>query len=524
MDKQLQIAIYMRLSKEDKESVCDGWEGEESGSIRMQRLLLQSFVEEHFSHYRLLEFQDDGYSGTNFNRPGVMAMLKLVKELAVDCIVVKDFSRFSRDYIELGSYIDQIFPFMGVRFISVNDGYDSSQCSGGIGELDVSFKSLLYDLYSKDLSIKVKASLAAKKEKGLYVSANCPFGYGKAAGDKHRLVIAEDEAAVVRRIFGMAMEGMTSVQIARAFNLEGVKTPIEFKIAKGKTSRRPKGAAFSWSSSAICQILRNEAYVGDVAQGKYDKDGVGGKTHKKPRSEWKIFRNHHAPIIEREVFDEIQKSRGRKRQKVGREWHPLTGKLVCACCGKNLQIRRGLEPCFCCPSLYVNPQDGCVKKANAKLLEQHVLYEIQQRVQSLADIDRMQKERKEKLTQRLKEEKRKKRSVQAELQAFKREKLECYERYKAGEGKWERDGLHSMNAREEAAERWLVEIEKLIEAVKKEQSKEPDLAELLSFFGFSELTGELVQKFVKRIIIKDEQHMEIYWQEEGDSFSCNHLT
>ena len=144
--ERYQIAIYIRLSKED-----DKYK-EESNSITMQRILLQRYVAENFLDYDLLEFCDDGYTGTNFERPGMQEMLELVRDSKINCIVVKDFSRFARDYIELGSYLEQIFPFMGVRFISVNDNYDSKNYQGSIADIDVNFKNLLYDLYSKDLS------------------------------------------------------------------------------------------------------------------------------------------------------------------------------------------------------------------------------------------------------------------------------------------------------------------------------------------------------------------------------------
>ena len=143
MDSQYRIALYMRLSKEE------GNPEEESGSIRTQRILLRGFVEAHFEGYRLYEFRDDGYSGTNLNRPGVSGMLDMVRASALDCIIVKDFSRFSRDYIELGSYLEQIFPFMGIRFISINDHYDSDRCMGHAGELDFCFRNLLYDLQQR---------------------------------------------------------------------------------------------------------------------------------------------------------------------------------------------------------------------------------------------------------------------------------------------------------------------------------------------------------------------------------------
>ena len=327
-----QVAAYLRLSKEDHKGKS------ESNSITAQRALLRKFAAENFSDYDLLEFCDDGYTGTNFERPGMRQMLECVKSSKVNCILVKDFSRFARDYIALGSYLEQIFPFMGVRFISVNDNYDSEAYQGRVTDIDINFKNLLYDLYSKDLSQKVRASLAVKKGQGKYVSANSPFGYEKDPKDRHALLVAEDEAEVVRRIFALTLEGYTSVEIARLFNQALVKTPIEFKIEKGRTSREPKGGKFLWGSSTICQILRNEVYIGNIAQNKYKKDFVGGKNHLTPREEWAISYSHHEPIIDREAFYKVQKMRGRKRGRQHMPSHPLTGMLVCGCCNKNLGI------------------------------------------------------------------------------------------------------------------------------------------------------------------------------------------
>lgn len=364
------IAIYMRLSKENKKNM------RESISIATQRILLENYVNANFNDYIMLEFVDDGYTGTNFNRPGIQKMLNMVKDSKIDCIIVKDFSRFARDYIELGSYLEQIFPFFKVRFISINDNYDSDNYKGGIADIDINFRNLLYDLYSRDLSQKVRSSLAIKKENGQYISANAPFGYEKAPYDRHMLIIEEDEALIVRRIYKLALEGYTSTQITRIFNMENVKTPIEFKIEKGKTKRMPKGKTFLWNNGTICGILKNRIYVGDIVQGKYVKDAVGGKVRVIPVEEQKIFYNHHEPVIGRALFEKIQKQKIIHKSNSCEEKHPLTGKAVCGCCGKNLRYRKCLNPYFTCQERYSNGQSGCVKKVNAAYLEQYVLYNI----------------------------------------------------------------------------------------------------------------------------------------------------
>ena len=170
MKRKTVIAIYMRLSQDD------GDPNAESNSIVNQRHLLYSYVEKNFEDYELLEFQDDGYTGANFSRPGVSKLLERVRNGEVDCIIVKDLSRFSRDYIEIGAYLEQIFPFAGVRFIAVNDRYDSNRFKGDVAGLDTSFKNLMNDLYCKDISVKVKSALKMKKENGIYANGSCTFG------------------------------------------------------------------------------------------------------------------------------------------------------------------------------------------------------------------------------------------------------------------------------------------------------------------------------------------------------------
>lgn len=375
----IRIAVYMRLSKTD-ETVA-----EESNSISMQRILIRKYIASHFAECEVMEYQDDGFSGTNFNRPGVQRLLEDARNEKFDCVVVKDFSRFGRDYMEVGSYLEQIFPFLGIRFISINDHYDSGRSQGNTADLDVNFKNLLYDLYSKDLSQKVKTSLRARKEGGQYVSGNAPFGYEKAPDNRHMLVICEDEAAVVRKIFSLALQGMTSSQITKKLNLENVPTPVEFKIRKGKTSRKPKGDKFYWSNSVICSILCNPVYTGDVEYGKTEREQVGGRNVLKARAEWKMIRNHHAPIITREDFEEVQKSRGKSSKKrTEGSRHPLIGKAICGCCKRNLRIKEGLNPYFTCHNRYVTGLEGCVSQVNAMFLEQAVLFRLEEYLEQLA--------------------------------------------------------------------------------------------------------------------------------------------
>ena len=306
----MKIGIYLRLSKEDE--LCH----EESNSITMQRILLLDYVREHFPDAEIMEFSDDGYSGTNFDRPGVQELLEKVKNGEIGCIIVKDFSRFARDYIELGSYLEQIFPFMGVRFISVNDGYDSDLYNGNPADMDVNFKNLLCDLYSRDLSVKIKSSFQAARESGKFIGAAPPFGYRKDPDDRHRFVIEEDEAAVVRRIFRMYADGMSSVEIAGILNREGVKTPAQVWMEKGIRASKPRNGIFLWRSAGIVYMLENRSYVGDLVQGTTESRGIGERSRwVMDPDRWIIFENHHEGIVDRELFGKVQgRIRSRKRK------------------------------------------------------------------------------------------------------------------------------------------------------------------------------------------------------------------
>ena len=308
--RQYRVALYMRLSKADEGPAGGGGvlpepERRESGSIARQRELLREFAVRHLEGCQILEFWDDGYSGTSLERPGVAALLEKARAGELDCILVKDFSRFSRDYIELGDYLNRILPRLGVRFISVTDGYDSGRAEGG--SLETCFQSLLGDLYSRDLSAKVKEALGARRAAGEWVSGGVPFGYEREKGDRHRLTVCPAQAQVVREIFAMALAGASSGQIARALNRRGVKTPAGFKggIRPVKPGQPDAGKAL-WSPGIVCRILRDPVYTGDMVYGKYERERVGGRNRLKARESWQVFPNQHPALVSREDFAQVQ--------------------------------------------------------------------------------------------------------------------------------------------------------------------------------------------------------------------------
>ena len=218
------VAKYIRLSDEDVDTGRSV--KQESNSVVSQRRLLDGFIEGDagLRRCRVLEFCDDGFSGTDFRRPGFEGMMEAAKRGEIGCVIVKDFSRLGRDYIEVGSYLEQIFPLMEVRCISVNDHYDSEGVLGTAGGLNVAFKNLINMLYSRDLSKKIRSAQMARARKGEYLGGFARYGYEKSPEDKHRLVVDSEAAEVVRKIFTMAAEGVTVSGIARYLNDNGVLT------------------------------------------------------------------------------------------------------------------------------------------------------------------------------------------------------------------------------------------------------------------------------------------------------------
>lgn len=218
------IALYIRLSQEDRDLSLRS-DKTESNSITNQRALLWEYIRTHkdLADSKVIEKCDDGYSGVKFDdRPGFTEMIQLAKEGKINCIIVKDFSRFGRNYVELGDYLEQFFPFLGIRFISVNDNYDSRQFDGTTGGLDVAFKNMIYDFYSREFSKKQRIAWKRMAEKGEYNAHCAMYGYKKADDNIHQLVIHEETGKIVHEIFEMMASGITPLKIARLLNQRGV--------------------------------------------------------------------------------------------------------------------------------------------------------------------------------------------------------------------------------------------------------------------------------------------------------------
>ena len=336
------IALYIRLSIEDYKY--------DSLSIENQRLILHEFALSlpEAGTAEVLEFVDNGFSGANFERPQVQRLIEMVRENKIDCIIVKDFSRFGRNSIETGYFIERVFPLFHTRFISVGDNFDSDRLRGDTGGMDVAFKYLINEYYSRDMSIKTKSAKYAKMQRGEYQSKICPYGYLKGANG--RLEPDPETAAVVRQIFQFAAAGMSAATITRELYRQGIPTPGEYKAAHGNAAHDVSRTRGVWCSSTVLRILEDERYIGTYVIGKRSVIEVGGtRCRLKNRDQWYVIPDHHQPIVDKETFQLAQDTICRYTAPVRRNReYPLKGKVVCGCCGHALTRTTNKTPYYLC--------------------------------------------------------------------------------------------------------------------------------------------------------------------------------
>lgn len=333
-------ADYLRLSSEDGDKA-------ESDSIRNQRSLIQDFVKKHSGISLVEEYVDDGYSGANFERPAFQRMMEDVRNHKINCIIVKDLSRLGRNYIETGRYLEKIFPVLGVRFIAVNDHYDSADTKNDTDQIIVPFKNLINDAYCRDISMKIRSQLDIKRKKGQFIGSYAGYGYFKDPNDKNHLVIDEYAAEIVRLIFHMKIEGFSADRIAMKLNEMGVLTPMEYKRSCGfnynsgfRSGNEPK-----WGASSVLRILKNELYVGTMVQGKSRKINYKVKVSREIEPEnWIKVEGTHEPIITREMFDCVQNlmKLDTRTSPEKESIYVFSGLLRCGDCGQNM-VRRSVR-------------------------------------------------------------------------------------------------------------------------------------------------------------------------------------
>ena len=334
MSKQLQLnrtALYLRLSRDDEKAG-------ESMSIENQRIILRKFVEEN-GGIIADEYIDDGWSGTDFERPGVKRLLDDAKDGKIDTIVVKDLSRFGRNYIQVGQYIDYIFPAYGIRFIALSDNVDTAdRTSAGMDMMPI--MNVFNEWHAANTSKKIRAVLEAKWQAGKYTNWAYPYGYKASTVENRTAVIDEEAAKIVQRIYDMRLQGNSVRTIARALTDEGIPNPTAYYTRlDGKKSNR-QGSPY-WSPKTVSDILKDSTYIGTLTQHRTTRFSY--KNHQVlnvPQNEQIVRENAHEAIVDRDVWDKVQainEGNARGRTDKANRVHPLSGLLVCADCGKKLK-------------------------------------------------------------------------------------------------------------------------------------------------------------------------------------------
>lgn len=359
--------MYLRLSKDDGIN-------NESNSITNQRELIQSYAKDNEIEI-VKEYVDDGYSGTNYDRPALNNLMEEIskKDRVFDIIIVKDLSRFGRDYIGAGKYIQKIFPQLHIRFISINDNYDSKNADMSDTNLILPIRNFINDSYARDISNKVKSSQKIKREKGDYIGSFAPYGYKKSEENKNKLVVDDNVSNIIKSIFDMKLKGYSSKTIAEELNDLGVDSPKVYKENQGLNYKGgfkvKKGR--NWSAKAINRIIENEVYIGTMLQGKSATINYKNKKQiEKDKRDWVRVEDTHAGIISKEVFYIANRMLKRDLYNIkDKKTDLFSGMLFCKDCNSSL-VRRVVkhkekEQTFYICSKY-NKENSCTRHSIKK--------------------------------------------------------------------------------------------------------------------------------------------------------------
>lgn len=367
------VAVYIRLSQEDSDN---GEDKQESNSITSQKALLNEFIEEHDDLIVYDTYVDDGYTGTDFNRPGFQRLLEDMRKGNINSVLVKDLSRLGRNYIEVGNYIEQIFPLFNIRFIAINDSVDSFKNPTSTNTILVPFKNLINDEYCRDTSIKIRSALNGRKKSGEFVGAFPSYGYIKNPEDNHKLIIDEESAEIVRKIFEWKVnEGLGNLSICHRLNDMGVLNPTGYKkkkLNKNYNNSKIMQEDYSWCPSTVRNILKNDIYIGNVTQGKRRvKSYKVHKVEQVPEDEWITVENMHEPIIDKELFKKAQGLRKvDTRVQDSGTLSMWSGVLKCADCGRAMHKKYCKNKSGTVYEYYIC---GTYRKKSNKLCTKHTL-------------------------------------------------------------------------------------------------------------------------------------------------------
>lgn len=494
------IALYMRLSIED--TLTD------SLSIPNQRLILREKAMSlpEYENGELMEFIDNGHTGMNFERPAIQELLTLVQAGKVDCIIVKDFSRFGRNSIETGYFIERVFPLYHTRFISVSDDFDSQNYKGDTGGIEVAFRYLISECYSRDMSIKTRSAKYAKMRRGEYQSVICPYGYRKSADG--RMEPDEETADVVRKIFILASQGVSAAGISRKLYEEKIPTPGEHKAAKGKQYHDVSRSNGVWPSSTILRMLRDERYIGTYIIGKREVKEIGGtRMRLKDEDKWIKISDHHEAIIGQKLFETANSMiHGYSISNRQQHCYPLKGKVICGYCDHAMARKgTGNNVMYYCRHSKVSNTLLCNGlQIRAVELEQAVLDTIRAQMCPVLGVDTD--------TDALDLQTMQQSEINKEIQLLQNQKRQLYEQYVS-----EQIDLAAYKAQKEQIDAKLVKAKNTYASIsskakqaqtdyEKEQKRQSVAQEISEATG---LTQQLSDRIINRVYIFKDNRIEV---------------
>ncbi|MBE6529038.1 MAG: DUF4368 domain-containing protein [Ruminococcaceae bacterium] len=510
-------ALYCRLS-------CDDDLQGDSNSIKNQKILLKQYADEHrFKNIRY--YVDDGFSGTNFDRPDFKRMLADIDDGLVSTVIVKDMSRFGRDHILVGYYTKYYLPEADVRFIAIYDQVDSETNPDD----DITpFKNILNEMYAKDCSRKIKAVVKAKGNAGKHISYLPPLGYMKDPNDKEKWIVEEEGAAIVREIFSLCVKGYGPTQIARILTERGIDTPVvHFHKYNLPTSLKLKEESEIWNTKTIAGILENMEYLGHTVNfTSFKKSYKSKKRIDAPKEDWVIFENTQEPIIDQETFDIVQKIReGRRRPTEMGEMSMLSGLLYCADCGKKMYLCRCTTmkqaEYFNCSSYRKKKKKTCTSHqitvhAVEEMIKNDLQFTIHYASENKEEFYNILKNRsdaktKRELSQSLKEVA----DIEARMKELDKIIQNLYEDKVSG--KISEDRFFKMSENYETEQAELKEkAEKLKGSIQYSKNQMDDILKFLAivdkYSDFQELTPEILRAFIDKVLIHEKQKVDGHYR------------
>lgn len=508
-------AIYVRLSKEDGD--LDDVRKAESNSISNQKSLILNYLKDKEDIEIVSIREDDGYSGATFDRPAFKLMLQDVKDGIIDCIVVKDLSRFAREYIDAGRYIERM------RFISVNDNYDSDRNFGVTGGMDVAYKNLIYQLYSMDLSRKVKSARRTRNLSGEYTASFVCYGYKKDPDDKHKLIIDEEAAKVVVEIFSLIIAGYNASEVARILNERKIPTRVQNQWKNGinYVPVHNKGD-YMWDNSEVIAIVQNEQYKGIMIQNKCETVGFGDnkKVRKRNKEDWSVVEGAIPRIVSDEMFDEVNKmlrveARGIEKSTKKRK----KNLFICPYCGRKLMNSSAVcTPKLLCPKRRMVRTGECQQIFMLKSEAQDKVLEITKEIcRTLIQEEELKKASKDK--RKVTSDEYLISELKAEYDRISNSTVSCYQSYR--EGKYTKEEYVQLR---KTNQELLADLENQISDLQeKVANQEPDAEEkieqLTQYSMLEQYDGDVLSNIIDKVLIYNDKDIEVVFK--GENFIRN---